>query len=476
MEPVVSTVSTRAGSAGELRGGILAVLALCLCATFTLSAQTPRPATPKETRDPEDETREPLGGAKRPYRALFGGASTAEQPATSFAFSGSAVEVFDNDQVATGTPQLGGLYTNLGGDLQYGHRGSRTQVSAIGGANVRYYSQLRQFLAADYRAGVDLSTRITPRTTLFATEFLSYSPAAVPTLFANPLTAEVGESLSTSSRYAVIRGKLLMTGTTATLEHDFSVRSQLAATGGYRYSRYFGATTPASDWSTSNAVLTYRYRVTSAGSLRGSYEHRRASYGLRDTPDIPGVQPSEHRMLVGGVLERANTSDQRTFVSLRGGTSVFTATTTNDRVQVQALRFVFDAAVAHQFGRTWLLAALFDRGSQFNQGYGGPLFADSVYASATGFFSDRMDLTASVAHTRGRSILTIAEPRFITTSAGARFRVALSRQWALSAEYLRYHYDFSNQPLLPAVLGVPNVFRRNSIRGGVSMYLPVSAR
>lgn len=458
---------------------VFAVFGFCVCVTVVSFAQTPQPREkdPKQEQAPPEDSPQPLGNARRPYRALFGGANSGPERGTSFSFSGSVSEVYDRDEVENEEPQLGGLYTNFTGDLDYGRYGSRVQFAATGGTNLRYYSRLSEFLAADYHAGAGVEARVTRRTTMLLTEVVGYSPVALPGLFANPLPAELGEPLPPDSRFAVTADKLLTAVTTVSLEHGFSVRSQLVANGSYRYSNYLAESTPTSDWSTLDSGAFYRHRVTSAASLRTGYNYRRASYDLRDAPGGRGPQPQEHNVFVGGAVDREFSAQQRTTVSFAAGTSVFSPTTAADLVQGgDGWRFVFNAAVAHQIGRSWLLLGSFDRGSQFNQGYGGPVFADAFYVSATGFINARTDVTGSWAHTEGESVLTIAGPPFTTTGAGARLRFALSRKWALIAEYFRYSYDFTNAPGFPTLIGVPERFRRNGLRGGVSVFLPIIPR
>ena len=198
---------------------------------------------------------------------------------------------------------------------------------------------------------------------------------------------------------------------------------------------------------------------------------------MPNAPGGLGPQPDEHNFFVGGAVDRAFTDQQRTMVSFEAGPSIFNAAATSDLLQASnRVRFVFAAAVAHQIGQSWLLAGSFNHGSQFNQGYGGPVFADEVYASVTGYFSARTDITASVAHTEGQSVLTLAGREFVTSAAGATLRHALSRNWALTAQYFYYSYDFTNAPGLPALIAVPQRFSRNSLRGGVSVFLPISRR
>jgi hypothetical protein len=485
MNWVISTLSSgyaRAAksSHGPRRGRIvLAVFGFSVCVTSFSFGQTtqPRQKDPKREQAPPQDSPEPLANARRPYQALFGGANTGPRRQTSVSFNGSVSEVYDRDEVEDGEPQLGGLYTNFTGDLDYGRYGSRVQIAATGGANLRYYSQLSEFLAADYHAGAGVGTRVAPHTTMLISETVAYSPVALPGLFANPLPPELGEPLPPDSKFAVTKDKVVTAVTTASVEHGFSLRSQLVANGSYRYTNYLAESTPTSDWSTLDSGVAYRYRVTATRSLRMGYNYRRANYNLPEAPGGRGPQPHEHNLFIGVAADRSFSDEQRTTVSFDGGVSALSVPDPTNLLQASdQLRFVFDAVVAHQIGKSWLLLGSFDRGSQFNQGYGGPVFADALYVSATGFLNARTDVTASFAHTEGESVLTLSGRPFTTSAASARIRYALSRRWALTAEYFRYTYDFTSAPGFPTLIGVPERFTRNSLRGGVSMFLPISPR
>jgi len=457
----------------------VAVFGFSVCVTGIGSAQTAQPeqGDPKQEQPPPEDSPDPLGTARRPYRGLFGGANTASRRETTVNFNGSVSEVYDQDQFGEGEPELGGLYTNFTGDLDYGRLGSRTQISATGGTNLRYYSQQSEFLAADYHASAGVETLVAPHTSLLISETVMYSPVALPGLFPNPLPPELGEPLPPTSNFAVTDDKLVNLGTTAVLEHEFSLRSQLTANASYQYTDYLAEDTPTSDWSSLDSGAVYRYRVTGTTSFRTGYNYRRASYALRDAPGGQGPQPDEHNPFVGVAFDREFPNQQRTMVSVEAGLSVFSAPVSTDLLSTNdRLRVAFAAVVAHQVGESWLLLGSFNRGSQFNQGYGGPVYADELYGSVTGYINAKTDVTASMAYTNGQSVLAISGQQFVTSTAGARIRHALSRHWALTAQYFYYSYDFTNAPGLPTLIAVPERFSRNSLRGGVSVFLPISRR
>jgi hypothetical protein len=461
---------------------MIVVVGLLLCATDLAFGQTTRPGQdePRQEQPPPEDEPEPLPNARRRYEALFGGATTEQRGRSFLNFNGSVLQVYDRDEVEEGEPELGGLYTNLTGDLDFRRDGTRTTFAATGGANLRYYTQLSQFLAADYHGGVGVESRVTPRTKMLLNQAVSYSPVTLPNLFADPLPPELGAPLPPGPNFAVTNNRFLTMASTAAVEHGFSVRSQFVVRGTYRNSNFLdepdAAGTRSSDWSMLDSGAFYRYRVTAGRSLRAGYNYRRAIYGWTETPAGPGPQPDEHNFFVGATIDREFSAETRTMVSFAGGTSVFGAASSDLLQSGDRLRFTFDASVAQQIGATWLLLGSFQRGSQFDQGYGGPVFGDAVGVSATGFFNPRTDLTAWLAYTQGQTLLAVAGQEFDTTTGGVRFRFALSRNWALTAEYFRYAYDFTNSPDYPFVLGVPERFARNSIRGGVLVFLPLVQR
>ncbi len=458
---------------------VFAVFGLCVCAASASYGQTtqPRKQDPEQAQAPPEDSPQPLGRARRLYQALFGGANTGRRRETPLSFRGSVFEVYSREDVDEGEPELDGLYTNLDGDLDYGRYGTRVEVAATGGGGLRYYPQLAQVLAVEYHAGVGVQTKVAPQTTVSVRQSAMYGPVGLPILFAEPLPPELGDPLPPDSAFAVTDDKVVTSLTTASFERAFSVRSQLGANARYRYSNYLAESTPTDVFSTLDSGVDYRYRFSAERSLHLGYNYRRASYDVPEAPGGRGPQPDEHNLFIGVAIERAFSDQQRTLASFEAGTSAFSGTAPTGLLQGgDRLRFVFSAAVAHQMGRSWLLLGSFDRGSRFNKGYGGPVFADSLSASVTGFANTRVDITGTVAHIQGEYVATLGGSRFTNTVAGARLRYALTRRWALTGQYFRYRYDFTNSPGVPFLIGVPERFARHNLSGGVLVFLPISSR
>ena len=458
-------------------GPPLAAMVVCVFVAGAAAGQTTKPKEEEGKQQPAtpEDSPEPLANLRQPYEALFGGASTEKESGTRVNFNGSVIEAYDEDEVDQGEPQLGGLYTSVTGDVDYTRNGTRMQFAASGGASLRYYHQISQFLAIDYRGTAGMEADVARRTTLVVNQALSLSPVSLPNLFATPLPPEIGDPVPPgNSNFAVTNDKFVTSTTAGSLEHRFSIQSQLVVRGNYRYNHYLGEASQNGDWSMLDSGVTYRHRLTEARSVRAGYSYRRASYSYTDVVTGVGAQPNEHNVFVGVAVTRSFSSSQRTTLSIDGGTSLFGVTSPTQLLQPgDKLRFVFDAAVAHSIGKTWLLAGEFDRGSQFDQGYGGPVFANALSLTAGGFVNRRTDINAWVSRTDGEPIVAVTSQGFSTTTYGGRVRYALSRNWALTGEYFRYKYDFINSPPYPFLIGVPQRFARNSIRGGVVVFFPL---
>lgn len=153
-------------------------------------------------------------------------------------------------------------------------------------------------------------------------------------------------------------------------------------------------------------------------------------------------------------------------MSVSTGTSAVT-TATGQRV----FRVVGRGGLNHQFGRTWLARAEYERSVRYVEAFVDPLFADATDVTFDGFLSRRIDMNARVGASRGTVGLAAGAPEFTNYSAGTQLRFAMSRSTALYGQYTYYHYDFDVQTALP---GIPRQFDRNAATLGVSVWLPLA--
>jgi hypothetical protein len=97
-----------------------------------------------------------------------------------------------------------------------------------------------------------------------------------------------------------------------------------------------------------------------------------------------------------------------------------------------------------------------------------------VAGSARGFLSRRVDLSFSGSVARGNLSQINTASAFTTYTADARLQRAVGKTLAAYAEYLYYFYDFGRGIQLP--VGVSPTLTRNTIRVGLSLWLPLKDR
>jgi hypothetical protein len=414
--------------------------------------------------------------ARRPYRALFGGATVEPQRPSGLDLTGSAYEVYDQNLLADiSSPDtsnalgIAGFYTNLIGDLTFVRRPARVHTSATAGANVRYYPNLGRFVASDVHGGVGFS-RASSITTLRVDQALAYTPIFLLGLFAATLPLDVGDVPRPATEYALSDDRAVTSSTSAEVARKLSGRTELLFGGGFRRTHYLVVTPRGTDLSTIDGGGGVRYRLSEDGDLRFGYSYRKAVYGGAE-PFAP-PRPDEHNFHIGGAYNPQLSESRRTIFTFQGGTALVNAPVSPNVFETRRqLRLIGDAAVAHQMGRTWLLVGSFKRGTGFVEGLSGPVFTDAVSVSTNGFFNGRTDLFASMGYSNGEPSLVGADTSFSTTTVNARLRFALSSRWALATEYMFYHYDFTR--VLQLAPGINPRVKRNSVRGGLTLWLPI---
>ncbi|MEZ5420645.1 MAG: hypothetical protein R2708_25335 [Vicinamibacterales bacterium] len=441
--------------------------------------QRPQPPPDERPADRPTDPADPMADARRRYTSLFGGATEEREQPGGLRFDGTLYGAWDENLLAeftspttTSALQVSGAYTNLIGDLRYVRNTNRLQVAATGGASARYYTSLNQFAANDFHGGGGASLRLDRVTTLGLNQTLSYAPVYLFGLFADALPPPLGSVQTPDSAYAVNDDRAVTSDTRAEIERRLSVRSLVSAQAAYRRSHFTVVTPRGTDFASIDAGGDYRYRLTENSDLRLGYFYRDANYIGAEPFGGLVTRPVEHNLHAGVAFHPSLSEERRTIVTFEGGTSFVSSALANNAFEPRRqVRLVGDAAVAHQMGRTWLVVGALKRGTGFVQGLNGPVFTDAVSVTTTGFFNPRTDLFASVGYSNGEPTLAGAVQTFSTLTADARLRVALNSRWAITGQYVFYHYDFSK--VLDLAAGLEPTIKRNTLRIGVSVWWPL---
>jgi len=441
------------------------------------NGQSERPQSREKKRKPADD---PLTSVTpRPYRAVFGGATRRSDLTRTLDINATVSEAYDQNRLAEATSpdssrlaNSDGFYSALVGDMTFARRGTRLELAATGGASARYYSDLQQLLGTDYHAGVGLSARLSARTQMRVNQSLSFAPVDLLGVFLSATPPALGAAPTSTTDFATNDNRSRSESTSLELSRRMSARADVSFSGSTRLTRFLANAAANNRFRELGGGGVYHYRMSEGVSLRLGYGYRGAEY--RSVSSV-GSSPAEHSLDIGLDLRRMLSDSRRTSFALKTGSAlVQAATPTNAQVTSRQLRLLVDSALSHQIGETWEVVGSYRRGSDIVEGLSSPVFTDAVSLTAGGFFSRRVDFRSSMAYSTGEPSLATASQNFTSYTGSARMRIAFGEKMATTAEYLYYFYDFSRAPQL--VPGYIPRFSRNSVKVGLSLWVPVGRR
>jgi hypothetical protein len=120
-------------------------------------------------------------------------------------------------------------------------------------------------------------------------------------------------------------------------------------------------------------------------------------------------------------------------------------------------------------GRSWSTSLGYHRGVDFIGALGDLVASDSLNTTLNGYVNPRLQVWVTGMYSKGFIGTRHGEP-LTTYSAVSRMQYALSRKFALELQYLYYFYEFGADVTPPA--GVAQEMSRQSIRGGLTLWLP----
>jgi hypothetical protein len=158
-------------------------------------------------------------------------------------------------------------------------------------------------------------------------------------------------------------------------------------------------------------------------------------------------------------------------LAVSAGGAVVNAEDAQTREALDYWRTSSEASAAIDLGRSWALRGDYRRGWDYPQGFTEPLYLNSMAASVGGFLNRHVDVVFATGYANGNVGYGEDSP-YESYTASAQLRYGLSRQAALFANYVYYFYRFETTEALAP--GVPADFDRQSIRVGVSFWVPLA--
>jgi hypothetical protein len=415
----------------------------------------------------------------RPYRSLFGGSASGTDRDSNWLMV-TTTEAYDQNVLGdVNAPiqeaiQKGGEFTEVSAEMNYRAVGRRVQFSSTGGTTFRYYGAEAQLVGVGHHVGAGATVKLTPSAALSLNQTVAYAPSYLYGLFANITTPQPAQ-VSVGSNYAVTDNASYNYATSVVLTEQMGARNTFAVHMDGRYTDFLhsaqsttGGVPVLRDLLSYEAGGTFSRGISRDVQLNFGYTFRRTEY-------YDGSFPTEHDINLGIQYSRAISRTRRTSLRLSTGSVLLHAPAPGDALGILRPQYgvTADAAVSSQFGRTWQAEGGYRRGVSYIEGIQTPVLTDGITATTNGLLTPRINLTLTAAYSVGQPTIANTPHGMTTYTADARTSFALNHTWAFFAEYLYYFYDFSGA-IVP--VGAPPRVARNSVRGGLMLWLPMRRR
>ena len=418
-----------------------------------------------------------IPGSTRPYRAVFGGSTTDPSVRHSFDVTASieaANEKNDYTQSADSPSPLlrGGVYTGASAGLLYSWNTKNLQIAANAAVNERYYTESDEFTNAGNWVGIGFSTQVGERLRLSANHSLLYSPSYFYGL--TPPTPLAVGAVTGADQMPIGDESVWVNDTAASFSYGLTRRGWIEAVASHRLSDFSAdsGTGTNSDLRSYSVGGRYRQTLSRNTTLRLGYLYRQGTYGSYATTDST-QSTAVHEIDTGVDYARSLSFTRRTSLDFSVGSALVNPPISEGQQQL-VYRVVGDVGLTHEMGRTWRARIGYGRSVGFVEAFPEPVFADNVNVSLNGFFNRRTDLSVNGNMSNGDVGLSASRSRFRTWYGSTRIRMALNGTWALYGEYLYSYQDMGTAILVPS--GIPSRLDRQSIRGGLTVWIPLLRR
>jgi hypothetical protein len=389
----------------------------------------------------------------------------------------SAFENYDTNIIGAetfGIPDAGqlktrGAFSTARGGLFYARRSSRVTFATQGDGVFSFYPQLPDAVQqpVDAYSGTAALTMRTRRTSLRGSQSVSYQPyftvqmlpGSAPTssrLFPDAgSTGLLAPSLppALSAQVSLLNAPAITYDTVASLSTALGGRASIDVMYGYQGTNYEGRLTNLT--SQSGRVQLNR-SVARHHRLYASYAYRLATYEPASSL-VTNVNFRHGDVVIQDVEAgfsylRPLSPTRSVGFEMGSGGSIVDDELVLDPDDTRRYRVMAYAGVNTQFARRWLAQGQFRRSLQLLQGLAAPYFGNAMNIALRGELTRRFDISASGTYSEGELNSHAASRGYNTMTAGFRLRYALTRQLALSGEYMHSKYSFGPGAELPTGL------------------------
>jgi hypothetical protein len=426
--------------------GVYAVrLALCLPMALLFAAaaaaQTPQPA--------------------RPNRGLFGPQDDTSTRRRAIDFTMSLNEGYDKNiddqQTEISVPvRHTGMYSKLDAGLRYARGRRQRRLTATAGSAVRYESGMHQFLSANYQGGLALTFPAWRGASVDVSQGAAYTSYYQLELFpALPIDAAQMPQVP-STDFAVWKQPAY----TYTSRFDFAQQLGRRSALSLQYDRRsvaFGGS--GADLLSQGMAFKFTHHLTRYVGFHAVVGTHAALQGRSSAAHPTRTDNID----IGLDYGRPLSISRRTTLSFSSGSALI------PEGGRRHYRVTGEASLRHEIGRTWIASLEYRRGVQFVEAFPRPFFSDSIATGLRGRPKRRVEFAGLGGYSTGAIGLSGEGGVYGTYTGSMQVSIAMTRHWAISSEYLFYHYRFGRQLLAEAF---PNLLDRQTARVGLTLWLP----
>jgi hypothetical protein len=410
-------------------------------------------------------------GVTRPYRGLFGVDTNAWTETLSV--SGSASVGYDTSALSHGadgapaaanrpTPSRARTYNYFSGGLSYTFGVDRAQMGASVSSGVRYYPGLSAFVPSSHGASAAGTFALTRSTSVGVSQSVAFQPAMLFQPFATLVDQPLGQVTAPDYDFAAARAQYRSYGTGASINQALWRSAQLSLSYGRQT-----ATFSESDarFESQTGAVRVTQRVARGIGIRAGYGYGESRYSGEGSPLY-----RSHTIDAGIDYNRPVSLSRRTRLALSTGTAAV------DRGPITRYQITGNARLIRDIGRTWQAVASYGRNVGFYESLRAPYFYDSATVGLHGQIGRRVSFqsSAGVLLADFPYLDDEAESDFDTWQAGSSLGIAVTRNLALSLDYVFYRSRFA----APMFVGsdVTPLFDRHSVRLSLRAWAPLLQR
>lgn len=410
--------------------------------------------------------------ADKPFRGLFGGSDAAINAGKNGQFLDLTLATYaafdQNEQPETaGSHDAAQSFYRTGWlsganvQLLYVQRRDRVGFFAGGGTNQRYDRAQSRWARLTDRGSVGVEAALSPRTRLRVAQGVTHSPyyqLGITGELQLP-TEEFDQFNAESADYTLLPRPAWTSATDASLAYDFSGRLSLEG----RYDHHFtNFSSEDLELRTQHGSVIARYKTTPRSAFHVGYGYREGRYALAARRQRTVV----HDLDLGADYVRPLPFARRATMAFSVGSAVVSSPGTDSQFTV-----IGDANLSFGVGASWTAMAGYFRGVDFVSGLVDPLFVNGISGRLAGFVTERTDVNLFGEYESGKLGFHTPSSPYSNYTASTRVRFALTRNVAIYAAHLYYHYAFGATAELPS--GLASRLNRQEGRAGVILWLPL---